>query len=462
MRTILEQLKDQPSVDVLKPALDKRRPADTDGHFETNGRGANHTACTVNGSNADLEHFDSVVVGGGQAGLSTGGRLQALGVSYTILEANAEVGDNWRNRYDSTKLHTVREFSHLPFERTFPDSYPEFLTRLHLAEAYKEWAKRYNINIKLSTKLLSGSWDAGLQAWDLLVSMGASQIPFMPEYANRESFKGTVVHSVAYKSAKDWAGKRGIVIGTANTAHDVAEDMLAARLVSVTMVQRSATYVIPAEHYRETHDRVYNATNPTELADRLFFSGPSVLSKLMGTRALHAKARAEPERFDALERAGFKLDRYGDITTYILERFGGHYMDVGASAKISKGLIKMKSNAPPTGYTEDGLLFDDGSHLKADVIVFATGFVGDMRWLAGKLFGPAVFEQLDEFWGLDDEGELKGAFKPSGHPAFWYHGGALGQARYYARFIALQIKAKVLGTPLPVYNDTPPRKVGLL
>ncbi|KAL1615257.1 hypothetical protein SLS56_011881, partial [Neofusicoccum ribis] len=89
---------------------------------------------------------------------------------------------------------------HLPFERTFPDSYPEFLTRLHLAEAYKGWAKRYDINIKLSTKLLSDSWDANKQTWDLL-----------------ESFKGTVIHSVAYRSAKDWVGKRGIVIGTANT-----------------------------------------------------------------------------------------------------------------------------------------------------------------------------------------------------------------------------------------------------
>ncbi|GME31059.1 dimethylaniline monooxygenase (N-oxide forming) [Neofusicoccum parvum] len=62
------------------------------------------------------------------------------------------------------QLEVVREFSHLPFERTFPDSYPEFLTRLHLAEAYKEWAKRYDINMKLSTKLLSGSWDADWQA----------------------------------------------------------------------------------------------------------------------------------------------------------------------------------------------------------------------------------------------------------------------------------------------------------
>ena len=40
-------------------------------------------------------------------------------------------------------------------------------------------------------------------------------------------------------------------------------------------------------------------------------------------------------------------------------------------------------------------------------------------------------------------------------PALWYHGGTIGQARYFSRFIALQIKAKLMGTPLPLYQKTP-------
>lgn len=59
----------------------------------------------------------------------------------------------------------------------------------------------------------------------------------------------------------------------------------------------------------------------------------------MGSRSLHAKARKEPERFDALEKAGFLLDRDGDISYYLFQRFGGHYMDVGTSAKIASGLV---------------------------------------------------------------------------------------------------------------------------
>jgi hypothetical protein len=100
---------------------------------------------------------------------------------------------------------------------------------------------------------------------------------------------------------------------------------------------------------------------------------------------------AERSRFDKLEASGFKLDRYGSIIHHLYNRMGGHYIDVGTSAKIANGLIKIQTSTP-VSYTENGILFDDGTELEADVIVFATGFEGD-------------------FWGLDEEGEIKGAWK---------------------------------------------------
>ena len=109
-------------------------------------------------------------------------------------------------------------------------------------------------------------------------------------------------------------------------------------------------------------------------------------------------------------------------------------MDVGSCEKIVRGLvcsgsrnslpicsrfadmlqIKVKSDDLPIRYTPDGLDFSDGSHLNADVIVFATGFKGNMRYMAEELFGSEIAEQMGDFWTLDDEGELKGAFKPCG------------------------------------------------
>lgn len=87
---------------------------------------------------------------------------------------------------------------------------------------------------------------------------------------------------------------------------------------------------------------LYNESVPTELADKLASTAPLVVGRLTSQAILHPMAQNDPERFDALEKAGFKTERYGDIIFQICERFGGHYMDVGASAKISKGAASQK------------------------------------------------------------------------------------------------------------------------
>ncbi|CZR68760.1 related to flavin-containing monooxygenase [Phialocephala subalpina] len=502
LKTILEAIQGAPSCDELKPVDGMPNTGPTNGINGVNGvkgvnevNGVNGTngishlngSNGTNGSHFNGKDFECIVVGGGQSGLGVGGRLQALGVSYVILDKHSEVGDCWRTRYDSVKLHTIREFAHLPFDRTFPSTYQQWLTKDDMARGYQDWAKKFGINIWLSTSLESGSYDEAKDTWTLKIYRegkeetitcasvvfavgGGCQFPVTPSYENRGTFKGLTLHSADYKSCDGWAGKHGIVVGTANTAHDVAEDMLAAGMASVTMIQRNKTceyatsvsspnivlifciVVIPIEHYMGTHERAYNEQLPTETGDRIFFTAPMAVGRLLGLMNLHNKIRNDSERFDALERAGFKLDRFGDLMYCMYERFGGHYMDVGGSGKIAQGQIKVKTDSLPIRYTEDGLECADGSHLKADVIVFATGFVGNLKLIVAEIFGHEVANKVEHFWGLNDEGELQGAFGPSGHPGFWMHGGAVGQSRFYGRFIALQIKARAMGTPLPVYD----------
>ncbi|KAE9368341.1 putative flavin-containing monooxygenase [Stipitochalara longipes BDJ] len=451
LRSILEQLKGQPNVDILESTSGSAKL--TNGHSEES-------------------HFDCIVIGGGQAGLSQGGRLKALGISYVILDKYEEVGDNWKLRYGSARLHTSREYSHLPFERTFGPKYQEWLTKDDLAEGYQKWAGKYDINIWTRTTVTSGSWDSRENKWTLrikrdgederpitssfivLAGGAGGQIPKMPEYPNREKFQGIILHSAEYKDASQWKGKRGVVVGTANTGHDVADDMLQAGLSSVTMIQRGNTYILPAEYYKKTADLHYNATVPTEVGDRESLTQPMAIVDLLSQLNLHHLTDVEHPRFDGLEAAGFKLDRYGSIIHHLYNRMGGHYIDVGTSAKIAKGLIKMQTSTP-ISYTERGILFDDGKELETDVVVFATGFEGNMRYLVRDIFGEEIAKEMGDFWGLDKEGELNGIWKGTGHPAMWYHGGTIGQQRFYSRFIALQIKAKILGTPLVVYDTTP-------
>ncbi|KAF2464232.1 FAD/NAD(P)-binding domain-containing protein [Lindgomyces ingoldianus] len=458
IRTILEQLDGENDVDKL-------RACEQPFNRTMSTLNAN---CTANGED-NPSSFDVVIVGGGQAGLSVAGRMKALDISYVVMEKNQEVGDNWKLRYGSARLHTIRQYSHLPFNRTFPSHYQEWLTKDDLAQGYKDWVKTYNINIWLSTRLLCGKWDHTSRRWTLqvqrdgshheisssyvILAVGAGgQIAVMPDYPDRDHFKGTVLHSAEYTDPSSFKEKNGIVVGTANTAHDVAEDMLVAGLASVTMVQRSPTYVLPYEYYQRVQELLYNENVSTDYADRMSFSNPLSISRLLALTCLHAAAREEPERFDALEASGFKLERYGDITHYIYERMGGHYMDVGASKKIADGLIKIKTDALPVRYTPNGLKFEDGEELPADLIVFATGFERSMTRVVRQFFGEDVAQQVNDFWGVDEEGELIGAFKPNGHPGLWYHGGTLGHARYCSRFIALSIRAMLNESPIPVYG----------
>lgn len=163
----------------------------------------------------------------------------------------------------------------------------------------------------------------------------------MTDQCGKESFNGILLHSAEYRSADDWAGKKCIIVGTANTAHDVAHDCVKAGAASVTMVQRSETYVLPAEWFADVQKRAYNAAIPTNTADKLGMTMPHAVARLNLMTLMHDRARKEPERFIELQRAGFRTNPMGDPMWYILERMGGHYMDIGASAEIARGSVSV-------------------------------------------------------------------------------------------------------------------------
>ncbi|KAJ9614972.1 hypothetical protein H2200_001046 [Cladophialophora chaetospira] len=412
--------------------------------------------------------YECVVVGAGFAGLCLAGRLQATGIHYLVIERNDNIGDNWTKRYDSARFHTSKYYSDMPLGPVFREGYDYFPTGKELARGYQEYVDRHQLNISLSTSLENATFDEDAEMWTLHINnkgqkstlktphfvfaIGAGgSVPKMPVLPNRDAYKGIVIHSATYKNADEWKGKNGVIVGTGNTAHDVAEDMVAAGM-QTTMIQRGRTSVFPIHHYQKWSDPLYNPTVPIEEADRQIMAMPIAITRHASNLGTKKAANGEPERFDALERAGFRVERYGDLWQLLSDRLGGHYMDVGCSKKISDGLIKMKGDAAITGFSETGLEFGDGSKLDADVIVFCTGFSHDVRGEAIKVVGPEIGERLDDYWALDDEGELRGAYKPHGYPGIWYTGGGVTYARFYSRFLALQIKASLEGVPLELYR----------
>ncbi|KAJ0131514.1 Ankyrin-1 [Fusarium oxysporum f. sp. albedinis] len=508
LTTMLEKLQAFPSPDSFASwrTQDNVVAANNNGVQDAGLSSTGHsTTATRTAEALDNSHHECVTVGAGFSGLCVAGRLKAMGVSCLILESNPKVGDTWLNRYETVRYHTSKYFSDFPVESIFAHDYPYYLEGKDLARGFQEYVDKMRLvsNVLVSSTLESGTLDKTTNTWTLNInhagnpmSITASHIvlatgignkvPLYPNMENEGVYGGMLLHSADYKTARSWKGKSGVVIGTANTgklslgvilrtywrpiitrflflclAHDVASDMLAAGLKSVTMVQRGRTRkslfpydvrLYSAALLTYASSAMYHLDCDTEESDRDLFSIPLAILRKQSLIGSKPAVDSDHERFDALERRGFRVERYIDLWKCMCERNGGHYQDVGCSAKIAAGLIKIKSDARMTGYTPTGLVFTDGSRLDADVIVFCTGYVNDIRKQASQLFGHEIGNQLDDLWGVDSEGELRGVFKPTPVPGLWFHGGGVSHSRFYSRFLALQIKAALAGTPLNTHE----------
>lgn len=99
------------------------------------------------------------------------------------------------------------------------------------------------------------------------------------------------------------------------------------------------------------------------------------------------------------------------------------HADVGTSALIASGEIKLVSGTKLTELTETGAKFADGRAVDADVVVYATGF-GDFKLALKKLFGDDVAAQTGPVWGINNEGEINGVWRGSGHRGLYVMMGA--------------------------------------
>lgn len=221
------------------------------------------------------------------------------------------------------------------------------------------------------------------------------------------------------------------------------------------MLQRSPTYVVPAEYLLT----LYNIL-PCDVVDKMTQSGPLAIGGQIARGALAMQAIKEPHRYDACREAGFQVvDVKGDLTDHIFERGGGHYVDMGAMQLIAERKVGVRSGVYPVAYTERGLELSDGTEVQRDAIVWCTGFSDLMaRNVAAKIFGQGgevIAERMDATWCVDGEGEMRGMWKRHRDiDNFWIMGGTTIHHRYNSRYVALQLKAAVEGFLPEAYRET--------
>ena len=421
-----------------------------------------------------------LIVGGGQGGIALAARLRQLGVPTIIVERNRRPGDSWRQRYKSLALHDPVWYDHLPYI-PFPASWPVFSPKDKIGDWLEMYATVMELNYWGSTTCESAvregdRWavtvdrdgqQVTLRPRQLVLALGASGLPSVPEIAGREKFRGDQHHSSAHPGPDQYQGKKAVVIGSNNSAHDICAALWEAG-ADVTMVQRSSTHVVRSDSLMDLglsdlySERAVAGGVTTFKADTIFASLPFRILPALQTPVYNAIRERDADYYGRLEQAGFDLDFGEDdsgLFVKYLRRGSGYYIDVGASELVANGDIKL-AKGQVVELTEDEVVLGDGTRLPADLVVYATGY-GSMNQLAADIIGQDIADQVGKVWGLGSattkdpgpwEGELRNMWKPTAADGLWFHGGNLALSRYYSLYLALQLKARMEGIPTTVYK----------
>jgi putative flavoprotein involved in K+ transport len=426
-----------------------------------------------------------LIIGGGQGGIALGARLKQLKVPTIIVEKNLRAGDSWRNRYKSLCLHDPVWYDHLPYI-DFPKNWPVFSPKDKIGDWLEMYTKVMELNYWTQSTVESANFDEATKEWivhinrngvnvvlrpkQLVFATGMSAKPNIPTFKGMENFLGNQHHSSQHPGPDSFKGKKVVVIGSNNSAHDICA-ALYENGVDVTMIQRSTTHIVRSESLMEIglgdlySERAVQSGVTTNKADLIFASLPYAILHEFQKPVYDKIQEVDAEFYDGLRKAGFQLDFGTDgsgLFMKYLRRGSGYYIDIGASQLIIDGKIKLIS-----GQVEEilphGVKLSNGQEVAADVIVYATGYNSMNGWIK-DLIDEATADKVGKCWGLGSntpkdpgpwEGEQRNMWKPTQQEALWMHGGNLHQSRHYSQFLSLQLKARYEGLPTPVYGLQP-------
>src|SRR4051812_5727017 len=179
-----------------------------------------------------VERFNTLVVGGGQAGLAVGHHLAAREVDFTILSDEARLGDNWRKRWDSLRLFTPARYSGLP-GMPFPAPPDHLADRDEVADYLERYAERFDLPVRLNASVRALWQDperfqitvdgsaARIEAANVIVATGPFQRARVPAVASQLSPSILQLHSSDYRNPFVLPDGPVLVVGAGNSGAQI-------------------------------------------------------------------------------------------------------------------------------------------------------------------------------------------------------------------------------------------------
>ena len=316
-----------------------------------------------------------LVAGAGPAGLATAASLKRHGVECTLVEQADSVGAAWQGRYDSLRLHTARWLSALPGTQ-IPRRYGTWVARDDLVTYLRDYAATHDLRPELGVEVRRVDRPQGGTGWlvrtsdgdraaeAVVMATGYSRTPYLPDWPGAASFRGTLVHSSAYREPSQYAGQDVLVVGAGNSAAEIALDLVG------------------------TASKVHLAVRtPPNIVRRDTFGVPS---QLLGIALKRAPERLMNPLSRTLRRISVPdlTDRGlpappGDGFTQFLRTRTVPILDHGFVQAVRDGSIGVVSAV--VGLTEDGVRLSDDSVHRPDAVIAATGFRPRLEPLVGHL-----------------------------------------------------------------------------
>jgi len=318
------------------------------------------------------EHIDTVIIGGGQAGLSTAYHLRRRGRECLVLDSYTRIGDNWRCHWDSLLLYSPARNDGLP-GMAFPAERWHFPTKDEVGNYLEAYAQKFALPVRCGVRVhsvrasgdgyLVTTHDGGeIMAHNVVVATGTfGRTPYIPELADKLDPRIVQYHSSEYKNASQMQPGPVLVVGASHSGFDIAYELA------------------------ETHEVILSGRDTGQVPFRpgtakgrviwpiVFFVFGHVLTRRtpMGRKEMpHIRAHGGPAiRVKREDLAARRVRRVAQRTT-----------------GVRGGL--------PT--------LADGEALDVSNIVWATGFVQDMSWIKLAVVG-------EDGWPLENRGVVESA-----------------------------------------------------
>ena len=301
------------------------------------------------------ERFETVVIGGGQAGLSIGYHLAKRARPFVIVDANERIGDAWRKRWDSLLLFTPARYNSLAGGH-FPAPGSSFATKDAIADYLQAYAARFDLPVRTGVRVdrlsregdryVVTAGDRRFEADNVVVASGACQDPRIPAFAGELGPEIVQLHSGEYRNPSQLREGGVLVVGAGNSGADI----------SIEVVRR----------------------HPTWLSGRDTGHIPFHIETVVA-------------RFVLVRIVRFVGHHVLTVKTPIGKKLRRKFVSQGdplVRVKPKEILAAGVERVPRTVGVEDGSpVLEDGRVLEVSNVIWCTGFRHDLSWIDRPIFG---------------------------------------------------------------------------